>query len=135
MDEKQQEKIRDRLLEERQEQLEALAKFDDRYKERLEQGKDELSNYPLHMADDGTDTMEQEKEYLLASAEGRQLVEIDAALRMLYRNPDEFQRCESCGQEIGAERLELVPWTRFCIDCQEQAEARPAAEQGEELPE
>jgi DnaK suppressor protein len=134
MEERRQEEIRDRLLEERRGRLEALAEFDDRFKERLELGKDELSNYPLHMADDGTDTMEQEKEFLLASAEGRQLMDIDAALRMLYQNPDEFDRCESCGQDIGSERLELVPWTRFCIDCQEQAEEQPGgAGRGEEM--
>lgn len=129
MDERQLERIRDRLLEERQSRLEALAEFDDRYKERLERGKEELSNYPLHMADEGTDTMEQEKEYLLASQEGRQLLDIDTSLRMIYKNPEEFGRCESCGREIGAERLELVPWTRFCIDCQQAAESQPGEEE------
>jgi DnaK suppressor protein len=122
MNDKERDTIRKRLLEERAARLEALGEFDDRAKERLEMGDDELTNYPLHMADDGTDTMEQEKDYLLASQEGRQLLEVDTALRMLYKNPDEFGACERCGREIAMDRLEAVPWTRFCIDCQTEAE-------------
>jgi RNA polymerase-binding transcription factor DksA len=90
-------RIRSRLLEERRKRLEKLAEFDERYRERLELGDDDLTNYPLHMADEGTDTMEQEKEFLLASQDGR--------------------------QSIATERLDLVPWTRLCIECQQQAEA------------
>lgn len=122
MNERERDRIRERLLEERQSSLEAMAEFDDRYKERLELGDDELTNYPLHMADEGTDTIEQEKEFLLASQEGRQLLDIDEALRMLYKNPEEFGACERCGREIGLQRLELVPWARLCIDCQQVVE-------------
>ncbi len=122
MEKKAQERIRRRLLEERRGRLETLAEFDERYRERLELGDDELSKYPLHMADEGTDTMEQEKEFLLASQDGRQLMEIDASLRMLYENPDEFTACERCGNDIGIERLELIPWARLCIDCQQEVE-------------
>jgi DnaK suppressor protein len=123
MNDKDRETIRQRLLEEREARMTALAAFDERARERLEMGDDELTSYPLHMADEGTDTMEQEKEYLLASQEGRQLLEVHAALRMLYRNPDEFGACESCGRQIGLERFRLVPWTRLCVDCQGKAEA------------
>lgn len=122
MDEKARARIRERLLEERRDRLITLAEFDERYKERLEMGDDELTKYPLHMADEGTDTMEQEKEFLLASQDGRQLLEIDAALRMLYGTPDEFGACERCGRDIGTERLEMVPWARLCIDCQLEVE-------------
>jgi DnaK suppressor protein len=30
--------------------------------------------------------------------------------------------CLNCGKEIGLKRLEAVPWTHLCIDCQTQAE-------------
>jgi DnaK suppressor protein len=122
MDDRDREKIRERLLEERAARLEKLADLDERYRERLELGDDELTNYPLHPADEGTDTMEQEKEFLLASQDGRQLMEIDAALRILYKEPEEFGSCERCGNQIAAERLELVPWARLCVDCQRAME-------------
>jgi DnaK suppressor protein len=33
-----------------------------------------------------------------------------------------FGQCISCGEEINPKRLEAVPWTRHCIECQEKAE-------------
>lgn len=125
MKEKDRKRIEERLLEERRERIEALAALDERFEERLELGDDDLTNYPLHMADEGTDTMEQEKEFLLAHTEGEQLLEIDAALRRLYRDPESFGECEQCGEDIRLDRLEMVPWARRCIDCQRQSEDDP----------
>ena len=123
MNDKQRDRIRDRLLEERKSTLETLAEFDDRFRERLDQGDGELSKYPQHLADEGTDTIEQEKDFLLASQEGRQLIEIEEALRTLYKEPDRFGQCENCGREISMERLDIVPWARLCIDCKNAVEA------------
>jgi DnaK suppressor protein len=33
-----------------------------------------------------------------------------------------FGECIACGKEINAKRLEAVPWTRHCIECQEKLE-------------
>ncbi len=33
-----------------------------------------------------------------------------------------YGQCLSCGKEIGIRRLEAVPWTHLCIDCQTKAE-------------
>ena len=30
-----------------------------------------------------------------------------------------FGECLNCGQEIGGKRLEAIPWSRYCITCQE----------------
>lgn len=130
MDDRQRKQIESRLLEERQARVEALAELDERFEERFE-GDGDLTNYPLHMADEGTDTMEQEKEALLAHNEGEQFLEINESLRRLYREPEQFGRCERCGNEIAFERLDLVPWASLCISCQEEveggAEATPSA--------
>jgi RNA polymerase-binding transcription factor DksA len=80
----------------------------------------DLSRYSFHMADAGTDAMEREKSFLLASAEGRILMEINEALRRLYRS--EFGSCEICGQPIGRARLEAMPYTRLCLSCKEKEE-------------
>ena len=125
-------RIEERLLEERQERLEVLAEIDERFQERLEVGDDELTKYPLHMADEGTDTMEEEKEFLLAHQEGEQLLEIDASLRLLYKNPDRFGVCENCGEAIGVERLEMVPWAKLCIECKREAEETPGGREAME---
>lgn len=62
------------------------------------------------------------KEFLLSlsDADREQLLFIDEALKRLKR--DEFGVCQICHQEIGRKRLEAVPWTPYCIDCQEKAE-------------
>jgi DnaK suppressor protein len=33
-----------------------------------------------------------------------------------------YGTCLNCQKEIGVKRLEAVPWTHLCIDCQTQAE-------------
>src|ERR1041384_4537032 len=33
-----------------------------------------------------------------------------------------FGECINCGEEIGAKRLEAIPWTPHCIRCQELME-------------
>lgn len=49
------------------------------------------------------------------------LRELEAALARLKRG--EFGICEGCREPIPANRLEAVPWARFCCDCQEDAPA------------
>jgi DnaK suppressor protein len=128
MNQKQRSHVEKRLLQERSRALEAMAQFDDRYKNTDGGDDGELSNYPLHLADEGTDTMEREKEFLLASQEGRRLYEIDDALRRLYREPESYGTCERCGREIGFERLDLVPWVKLCADCKRAEEESAAPE-------
>lgn len=128
MNDSQRSTIEERLLEERRAAIESLGKLDDRDQKDDAGGDDgELSNYPLHMADDGTDTMEQEKSYLLASQEGRRLYQIDEALRRLYKQPEEFGKCRVCDAEIGMERLDLIPWASTCATHAEQDESSRVA--------
>jgi DnaK suppressor protein len=62
------------------------------------------------------------KEFLFhQSNNDRQLLQmVDGALERLREG--EFGECISCGKEINAKRLEAVPWTRHCIECQEKLE-------------
>lgn len=116
--------LESRLLQERARALKALANFDEIAKIAQRAGDGDLTIYPLHLADEGTDTMEQEKEFLLASKEGRRVYWIDDALRRAYRDPERFGKCLDCGAEIAFERLDIIPWTRLCVNCQRQEEGR-----------
>jgi DnaK suppressor protein len=62
------------------------------------------------------------KEFLFSQSNNdRQLLlMVDGALARLREGT--FGECVSCGKEINAKRLEAVPWTRHCIECQEKAE-------------
>lgn len=113
--------IEKRLREEREEALEDLRRFDEQ-RGTLQEESGEMSVYRFHMADIGTESMEREKQFLLASKEGERLYEIDEALRRLYRDPEGFGTCARCGAEIAPDRLMMVPATRYCSDCARQVE-------------
>ncbi len=127
MNQKQRAHLEKRLLRERERALRALAQFDERAKVSQQEEDGDLTTYPLHLADEGTDTMEQEKEFLLASKEGRLVYWIDDALRTLYKDPESFGVCLECEEPIALERLDIVPWTRLCVDCQTAEEERSEA--------
>ena len=103
-----------RLLEERTRVADALARYDRAVRETLQEASGDLSAFPVHMADQGTDTADQELDAVNAARETAQLAEIDAALERLYKRPDEYGRCERSGKPIPFERLDLVPWARTC---------------------
>lgn len=110
------------LLRERAVALDAIEQFQENEQDMRERAG-ELSMYRMHMADLGTEAQEKEKEFLLASNEGRRLYEIDEALRRLYKSPEDFGKCERCGKEIGFPRLEVIPYARLCMEDQSRAEA------------
>ncbi len=116
-----------RLLDERKRALRELARLGDAFGASPSDAGGDLTHYPFHMADLGTDAMEQETSFLLASQEGRLVWHIDEALRRLYRSPETFGRCESCGRTIASERLDALPQARFCIDCKQREEGGVAA--------
>jgi len=62
------------------------------------------------------------KEFLFhQSSSERQLLQmVESALDRLRQG--NFGQCISCGNEINTKRLEAVPWTRYCIACQERME-------------
>jgi DnaK suppressor protein len=62
------------------------------------------------------------KEFLFSQSNNeRQLLQlVETALGRIREGT--FGECESCGNEINAKRLEAVPWTRYCIACQEKKE-------------
>jgi len=80
-----------------------------------------LSNVPMHLADQGTDAFEQEMSASLLMNERQMQTEVAAALDRL--DQDKFGRCEHCGGEIGKGRLDALPYTRYCVDCAQNAEA------------
>lgn len=49
----------------------------------------------------------------------QELERIEVALRRLDADPDEFGYCEGCGNEIPIRRLEIMPWARHCVACEE----------------
>ena len=111
-----------RLLEERRRVLKELGHHDELFNTSPQAADGDLSAYSFHMADQGTDAMEREKQFLFASQEGRYLWHVNEALRRLYKAPEKFGQCHTCGAEITFERLDALPHARLCITCKEKEE-------------
>ena len=111
--------FRKRLLEERKRVQEAI---DYLHEENPGSIQDETqdSTADNHPGDMATVTFDRELDYTLEENEGRLLQAIDAALTRM--DDGSYGACVSCGQPIGAERLEAVPWTTQCIDCKRKEE-------------
>jgi DnaK suppressor protein len=64
----------------------------------------------------------------LASTRNREhaarLQEIDRALAKLHNSPEYFGECEDCGDEIPEKRLGVMPWARYCAECQARVDPR-----------
>jgi DnaK suppressor protein len=59
----------------------------------------------------------------LAELDARELAQIERALTKLKHGT--YGICEGCGSKIGVARLNVLPYTAFCIDCQREIERHP----------
>ena len=108
----------------------------DTFKKRLEERQQELRKKVTAQQQDGRDAdpgdtaqdiadraaSSYNKEFLFhQSTNDRALLGmVEGALSRIREGI--FGQCISCGKEINPKRLEAVPWTRHCIECQEKAE-------------
>ena len=80
----------------------------------------DLSNYGMHMADQGTDNFDREFALSLVSNEQEVLYEIDEALHRIEAKT--YGICEMTGQAIEPERLKVLPYARYSREAQEEME-------------
>ena len=85
-------------------------------------GGSNLSNLPLHMADQGTDNYEQEFTLGLVEKDRNLLRELNAALAKIQNGT--YGICEGTGKPITKVRLEAQPWARFSIEHARSLERR-----------
>jgi DnaK suppressor protein len=72
------------------------------------------------LADKAASAYSKELNFSLSDGERNLLVLIEEAFSRLDNNS--FGTCTNCGATIGEKRLSAVPWTPYCIDCQELQE-------------
>lgn len=82
--------------------------------ENLFQSDGELSSMPVHMADIGSDSFEQDLSLGLMAEEKKLVKEILAALKRIEDGT--FGICEGLGIPIELNRLEAIPWTRYSLE-------------------
>jgi DnaK suppressor protein len=67
-----------------------------------------------------TATLDREIDYTLEENSERLLAAIDSSLQRI--DDGTYGTCQSCGQPIGAERLDALPYSTQCIDCKRKEE-------------
>jgi RNA polymerase-binding transcription factor len=72
------------------------------------------------LADKAASAYSKELNFSLSDAERNLLMSIEEAFTRIKDGT--YGVCTNCNAEIGEKRLTAVPWTSFCIDCQELQE-------------
>jgi len=85
-----------------------------------EQGREAVADDALDPADRAVRSYEKEFLFTRGTHEHGQLALVKSALERMQEGT--YGECVECGNEIGAKRLEAVPWTAYCIACQEKIE-------------
>lgn len=71
-----------------------------------------------HSADFSEQATERENDEVLEEIGQEAQLELQQVNRALQRiKDDEFGLCVSCGNDISTERLHVLPYTDFCINC------------------
>lgn len=93
-----------------------LSEIDSELRAERESNKDEgMDTYDL-----ASEERDREINFILSDRERVKIKQIDDALGRLEDGT--YGVCESCGLEIAEERLQAMPFTRLCRDCQQDQE-------------
>lgn len=106
-------KFRDLLLVKRQDLMRAYTISKGDSKSDLDNGTEDYVDYAVNSY---------AREFLLSLTEldRKQLLLVEEALNRIDRG--EYGRCQQCGEVIPPKRLEVQPWARHCVRCQELEE-------------
>ena len=82
----------------------------------------EASAFGMHQADAGSDAYDRDFALSLLSQEQDSLYEIDEALKRVLTGS--YGICEMSNKPIPHQRLEVLPFTRYTVECQAELEKR-----------
>jgi DnaK suppressor protein len=104
---------RDLLLKKRQDLMRAYAISKGDSQAELDNGTEDYVDYAVNSY---------AREFLLSLTEldRKHLLFVEEALNRIDRG--EFGYCQQCGEDINPKRLEVQPWARHCLPCQELEE-------------
>jgi DnaK suppressor protein len=105
--------FKDKLVQKKQDILEAYNKNKTYGKEADEEGAQDI-------ADKASNSYTKEFLFSLSNTERDLLQMVDEALGRI--DGRRFGYCVSCEDEMNQKRLDAVPWARHCLSCQEKQE-------------
>lgn len=86
----------------------------------VEQGRETVTDDTQDVADQAVVSYQKELLFSQGTTGHQQLRLVQQALGRIKEGT--FGECVHCGNEIGPKRLEALPWTAYCIECQEKVE-------------
>lgn len=86
----------------------------------VEQALTGNANETQDVADQAVAGYQKEMLFSQGTVRNKQLRLVKQALNRLAEGS--YGDCVRCYQEIGAKRIEALPWTPYCIECQERLE-------------
>jgi DnaK suppressor protein len=86
----------------------------------VKQGRQTATEETLDIADLAVSSYQKEMLFSQGTEGHAQLTLVRLALERLDEGT--FGECMHCGKTIGEKRLEALPWTPYCIECQEKIE-------------
>lgn len=102
------------LLDKRRELVDDMVNLEDEARRTGSEGGPGSSVMPIHMADLGSDTWEQEFTLNLIEKERTIVREIDEALDRIEKRT--YGTCLATGKSISKARLRVKPWAKYCIE-------------------
>jgi DnaK suppressor protein len=86
----------------------------------VKEGRKTVADDTLDVADQAVLSYQKELIFSQGTEGHTQLSLVRLALERLHEGT--FGDCLHCGKPIGEKRLEALPWTPYCIECQEKVE-------------
>jgi DnaK suppressor protein len=86
----------------------------------VEQGRETGADETQDVADQAVSSYQKELLFSQGTNRHGQLSLVRLALERLHEG--NYGDCMHCSNPIGAKRLDALPWTPYCIDCQEKIE-------------
>lgn len=117
MNDKKLQHFKDKLLQEKEQQLQSLKNREKEKDQTMELLDSELSSYDNHPADVGTELYMMEQEEGFKEQIKSVIDKIDDSLEDIEEG--KYGICNNCNKEIKEERLELIPYAKTCLDCSE----------------
>ncbi len=80
----------------------------------------DVSDSAQDIADRASSSYQKEFLFHQSNTDRQLLLMVDGALERIRQGT--YGECIACSNEINSKRLQAVPWTRYCISCQEKQE-------------
>jgi DnaK suppressor protein len=108
------------IMAERERVVAQLDTIEEAINDRSENQPSGAQGYSNHMADIGSDVMDQEQAFLHASQGSDYLRQLDEALKRIEDGT--YGVCEECGDKIPQKRLEAALAAGLCVACKSKQE-------------